>query len=687
MWVFDRDSLRFLAVNEAAVRQYGYSEREFLRMTIAHIRPEEDIPALMRHVASRESGLQLAESWRHRKKDGTVIDVEITSHDLDFQGIDAMLVSSIDVTERKRAQELAKQAEENYRGIFDNAIIGIFQATPQGRPISVNRAMARIHGYESPHELLAEITDVAAQLFVDPKRMTDLHTAAREDGVIRGAEVEVFRKDHSRRWIAMNLRTVQDAAGNISHLEGTVEDITERKAAEAQARFLAYYDALTGLPNRNLFKDRLENALATARQRDERVAVLFLDIDHFKVVNDSLGQSIGDRMLKEVARRIKHSLREDETVARAGSDEFLILLRAVHDAAEVSGRASRICNAIQETWTIDSRSFNMTSSVGTSIFPDDNINPEALIKYADQAMHRAKEDGRNNFRFFTEDLNAEAMERLSMEGDLREAIERNEFFVAYQPLIRVLTGEIVGVEALLRWPHPRLGLVPPDRFIPVAENSGLILPIGEWVLRAACAEVIKWRAAGLAVVPVAVNVSAVQFRHNGFCALIREVLAGTGLDPESLELELTESLLLSNADVTLPVLEELREIGVRLSIDDFGTGYSSLSYLKKLHANKLKIDRSFVQGLADNSSDAAIATAIISMAKSLNVTVVAEGVETQEQLTFLRDHQCDEVQGFYFCQPVSSSEIVRKLRRNSSRAEESNGNGLLAILHSFQSGK
>ncbi len=680
MWVFDRSNLRFLAVNKAAIRKYGYSEGEFLGMTIADIRPEEDIPEVLRHVAKHESGLQEPENWKHRRKDGTIIEVEIVGHDLEVYGADAMLVAAHDVTERNRAQQIARQAEENYRGIFDNAIVGIFQATLDGRPLCVNHAMAEIHGYASPEELLAEVSNASAQLIADPVRMMDLHHQALQRSV-RGAEVEILRKDRSRGWIALNLRAVRDGDGNLTHLEGTAEDITERKAAEAQARYLAYYDVLTGLLNRTLMKDRLENALAGARGRNEKVAVLFLDLDRFKVINDSLGQAAGDQILKEVARRLRNCVRAQDSVARAGGDKYLVLLDGVTTVAEAAASAARIADEIAAKIVVMGHSLNTTSSIGISIFPDDSDDPETLIKYAEQAMYCVKELGRDSFRFFTEDLNRGAMERLRLESDLRLALERREFFLVYQPQVRLDGRNIVGIEALIRWRHPRLGLVPPGNFISIAENCGLILPVGEWVLKTACRQMRLWQSNGLKAVPVAVNVSAMQFRSSGFCGLIRDTLAATGLDPEFLELEVTESLLLANADIVLPVLRELKQIGVKLSIDDFGTGYSSLSYLKQFPFDKLKIDGCFIRDIASGNSDAAITAAIISMAKSLKLAVIAEGVETEEQMLFLHDHGCEEFQGFLFSEPVVAGIIASMLSRGPSNAGQepaSDRTGLLA---------
>jgi diguanylate cyclase (GGDEF)-like protein len=428
---------------------------------------------------------------------------------------------------------------------------------------------------------------------------------------------------------------------------------------------LAFYDALTGLPNRTLLEDRLTKALAGARRHKHKVALLFLDLDRFKDINDSLGHSVGDLLLQEVAKRLKTWGREQDTVARLSGDEFLITLTHIKDVPDAAVAAERLMDAMTAGFVVQGHSLNVSCSIGISIFPEHGADCKTLMKNADAAMYGAKDSGRNNFRFFAEDMNAQAVERLALENSLRLALDNEELFLVYQPQLDIVSGRIIGLEALLRWQHPKLGLVPPDRFIRIAENSGLIVPIGEWVLRTACRQARKWQDEGLPAASVAVNVSAVQFRQAGFCEFIRRVLHEAGLAPQYLELELTEGLLLANADVTLSVLKELKSMGVTLAIDDFGTGYSSFNYLRQFRVSKLKIDRSFIRDIAVNPDDAAITTAIISMAKSLNLKVIAEGVEDEAQMTFLRAHQCDEIQGYYFSKPLTVDKVADKLRGNN----------------------
>jgi diguanylate cyclase (GGDEF)-like protein/PAS domain S-box-containing protein len=661
MWVFDRKTFRFLSVNQAAIHQYGYTEQEFLAATIADIRPAEEIPALLADVEKREFGLHQPGVWKHRKKSGSLFDVEIVGHCIEYRGVQAMLVAANDVTERKRAEAVALQAEQKYRTLFENAVVGIFRATVHGRPLSINRAMARMHGFESPEELLESISD-AGQLFVDPGRIAELHRLVANGETVRNAEAEIYCKDHSRRWILINLQEERDGAGNVLFVNGTTEDITARKLAEERIQFLAYFDALTGLPNRALMHDRLAQALATARRRNEKVAVMFLDLDRFKLINDSLGHTVGDLLLREVGERIKGCTREEDTVSRVGGDEFVVLLTGAEEASAI---ASRVARALTGTFEVKGQSLSTSCSIGISMFPDDGDDGETLIKYADQAMYCAKESGRNACRFFDSDMNRRITERAMLEKDLRWALERQEFFLVYQPQVAIESGELAGFEALIRWRHPQLGLVPPDKFIGLAENTGLILPIGEWVLNAACSQAQRWFKDGLLKVPVAVNVSAVQFRQAEFSELIKRVLSNCGLSPQYLELELTESLLLTNQDVMLSVLHQLKHMGLNLAIDDFGTGYSSLSYLRQFDVNKLKIDRSFVREITTNPDDAAITKAIINLAKSLHLTVIAEGVEDKSQFEFLRAHKCDEIQGYYISKPVTATELAARFLSKS----------------------
>ena len=588
----------------------------------------------------------------HKRADDALCDPE-GQYRLGFE-------SNHDVTEGKQSEEILQDSQSKYRVLFEDSADARWLLDDKGF-LDCNSAALKMFGFSTK-------ADFKHPADISPPNQADgtpSHAAAEQKiaaALLNGKAT--FEWLHQRKNGEVFPAEVSLAAlklGGRPMLMATVRDITERKVAEEKIQFLAYFDALTELPNRILLKDRLLKALAGARRRNEKVALLFVNLDRFKLINDSLGRTLADSLLIHVAERLKGCTREQDTLARVGSDEFVIVLTGVKSPAEAAVAAGRIVNAIAGKFVVQGQSVSTSCSLGISMFPEHGEDSETLIKHADQAMYCAKENGRNKFRFFTEELNIQAVERLERENDLRLALENDEFFLVYQPQMDIASGEITGLEALIRWQHPKLGLVPPDKFIGVAENSGLILPIGEWVLRTACSQARKWQEDGFPAVPIAVNVSAVQFRQEGFCALIRKVLVDTHLAPQYLELELTESLLLSNEDVVFSVLRELRMMGLTLAIDDFGTGYSSFSYLRRFRVNKLKIDRSFIQDIATDPDDAAIATAIINMAKSLRLNVIAEGVENEAQLSFLRKHECDEIQGYYFCKPIMAAEVGKKL--------------------------
>ena len=542
-------------------------------------------------------------TWRgelvNRRKNGSLTTEEMTITPVESESgtLTHFVAIKQDITERRQAEEALRQAEEKYRTIFEDAVVGIFQAIPDGRLLNINHAFASMHGYDSAEQLLADAPNGLRHMFVDSEQIDKWAITLEERGIIRSDEIEVVDRKGAHKWLLVNIRVVRNDDGDVILHEGTVEDVTVRKLAQKQVDFLAYYDALTGLPNRTLLKDRLNKALASSRRRGDGAAVLFLDLDRFKVINDSLGHSFGDLLLQKVANRLKRELREQDTVSRVGGDEFLIVLTNVANVAEVEKTAARIVRSVTGEYSIQDRLLSVSCSLGISLFPEHGENGETLIKNADAAMYCAKEQGSNASCFFTEEMNARVVERLTLENSLRSAIDRSEMFIVYQPQVDIASSGVTGLEALLRWQHPELGLIKPETFVRIAENSGLISAIGEWVLRTVCSQIREWLNEGLIVVPIAVNVSAVQFRQQGFRELIKRVLHETRLDPRYLELELTESLLLSNADVMFKVLQELKDMGLKLVIDDFGTGYSSLSYLRHFPVTKLKIDRSFGMSL------------------------------------------------------------------------------------------
>jgi diguanylate cyclase (GGDEF)-like protein len=464
------------------------------------------------------------------------------------------------------------------------------------------------------------------------------------------------------KWLSITV--VLDEKGDISNYIALFSDITERKASYERIQYLAHFDALTNLPNRALLNDQLDMAIAMATRSQRQLAIVFLDLDRFKIVNDSLGHHTGDLLLQIVAERLKSCVRETDIVARLGGDEFVILLNCIQEPNEAAFVAQKVVEAIAIPFTLNGNNVNIGTSIGIAIYPDNGLDHSTLIKNADAAMYHAKENGRNNFQFFSSLMNDKAFERLTLENDLRQALKREEFFLLYQPQIDVLTGRIVGAEALIRWQHPEKGLVPPNDFISLAEKCGLIVPIGEWVLKTACAQNISWQKEGLAPVLTAVNISAQQFHQKNFNELIRQILGDTGLDPHLLELEITESAVMANAESMLETLRSLKEIGLHLSIDDFGTGYSSLSYLKHFPINKLKIDRSFVTDITHDSSNKAIIETIINMGHNLRLKVITEGVETAEQFAILKELRCDEIQGYYFSRAISPRDFVTFAKNN-----------------------
>jgi diguanylate cyclase (GGDEF)-like protein/PAS domain S-box-containing protein len=569
----------------------------------------------------------------------------------------------LDITARKLADLAARESERRYRGLFEHAIEGIFRTTAEGRYLAANPALARIYGFESSEELIGSLRDIRRQLYVDPLRREQFMQLIRARGSISGFESQVFRHDGATIWISENARAVSDAEGNLLYYEGTVEDVTDRKLYEARLERQANYDALTGLANRTLFHDRLEQAILTAGRGSGAPAVIFIDLDRFKFINDSLGHQIGDELLRTVALRLRECVRDCDTVARLGGDEFVVLVNGHGGPQSVKILVDRLIASIAEPWAIEHGRLNVTCSVGVALHPADGENATLLLKHADSAMYRAKELGRNGCQFFTPELNERLTEKLALQQGLAQALEQQQFEVHYQPRVDLRTGRIVGAEALLRWNLPGRGLLSPDRFIPIAEETGLIVPIGRWVLEQACSQNLAWQRQGLPMVTISVNVSAVQFQHEDFIRTVAATLYETRLAAQWLELELTESMIMHDAEQPLDTLQALKKLGLALAIDDFGTGYSSLSYLKRFAVDRLKVDRSFITDLREGTDDAAIVRTIITLGHSLGLRVVAEGVETCEQADFLRDNGCDEVQGFCYSRPVKAADFEALLRK------------------------
>lgn len=474
------------------------------------------------------------------------------------------------------------------------------------------------------------------------------------------------KKDGSLYWCIESISPIRGHDGRITHFVAVAEDVSERSYATSTIKHLAYYDTLTHLPNRTLFRDRLLHALSVARHENSAVALLLLDIDRFKTINDTLGHDIGNQLLQSISSRMMEGIRHENTLARLGDDEFGIILTGIENQEMAASQAEMVFEILRQPFDVEGREIFLTASIGGSLFPDDGNDPDSLVKNAGVALQRAKDEGRNNLRFFTHGMNALMVEHLRLATSLHHALEREEFRLLYQPQVDIASGRICGVEALIRWELPGDGLISPAQFIPLAEENGLIVPIGEWALRTACMQAKAWSDAGLPPLRVAVNLSARQFRQTQLASTLIHLLESTGLQPEQLELEITESLIMQHTQDNIITLEALHRTGVSISVDDFGTGYSSLSYLKRFPIQMLKIDQSFVRDITHDPEDTAIVSAIITLAHSLNLKVIAEGVETSEQLAMLQQLGCDSYQGYLFSRPITPESLETLLKENSA---------------------
>ena len=553
------------------------------------------------------------------------------------------------------------RAEEKLSGVLDSIDNVVWSISLQGKELLyLNPAAERIYG-RPVCDFFADSSLWSRLVHPDDRDrvMGCFGALAINDAVT--IEYRIVRPDGSERWLEDRARVSSGLDGTPLRIDGVASDISERRSHAERIAYQANHDALTGLPNRNLLSDRVSQALAQARRTDQHVAVLFMDLDGFKFVNDSYGHAFGDALLCTIAARLEVVVRESDTTARLGGDEFVILLPGMARSEDAAQVASKVLDAFKVPFSQDGRDLHLTASIGISVFPQDGDSCDLLLQHADVAMYRAKANGRNGFESYSIEMGAQAQERMELERALRGALERDELALHYQPQVNRKDGRIVGVEALLRWHHPTLGMVSPARFIPVAEETGLIIPIGEWVLRTACAQANSWHARGHTGLCVAVNMSAKQFQQQDVPALVRDVLGCTRLPAQCLELELTESALMHDTDATVETMRQIKKLGVRLSLDDFGTGYSSLSYLKRFPIDVLKIDQSFTFEVTSDEGAASITRAIIAMARSLNMTTVAEGVETKEQLEFLGALGCDVMQGFHISRPLPVSQITALL--------------------------
>jgi diguanylate cyclase (GGDEF)-like protein/PAS domain S-box-containing protein len=649
---------KFLRLNRQFETLFGYAPGELHDQPTDLIHPSREAFADFRREARNvmRGGVTYRSERLMRRKDGTPLWCRIVGKAIDPSDLpNGTLWMVEDITNRREAEENLRLAAK----VFDSSVEGILITDAASRIITVNHAFTLITGYNAE-----EAVGMTPALFNSGKHGEDFYrsmwASLREAGQWRG-EIWNRRKSGETYLEWLTISAVRNEHGETTNYVAVFSDITSRKLAEERLNYLANHDALTGLPNRTLFMERLTLALAHAHRNAKMTAVMFFDLDRFKIVNDTLGHTAGDALLQEVARRVVSCLREDDTVARLGGDEFTIILEGLGDEQDVAPIAQKITDILAVPMNLSGQEVFITASIGISVYPNDGADAAALVKNADAAMYRAKDLGKNNYQFFKAEMNTRAFERLTLENSLRRALERNEFELHYQPQIDLDSGRVVGAEALIRWEHPDLGMVPPDRFIPIAEETGMILPIGEWVLRAACTQNKAWQDAGFPALHVAVNLSGRQFRQKNLVGMIQQMLDETGLKAEHLELEITESVIMEQATESIDTINAMRDLGLHLSIDDFGTGYSSLSYLKRFPIDTLKIDRSFVRDITTDQDDAAIVKAVIALAHSLKLMVIAEGVETAEQLKFLREQGCDEMQGYFFSRPLTAQAFGERM--------------------------
>ncbi|MEH6627952.1 MAG: EAL domain-containing protein [Motiliproteus sp.] len=620
---------------------------------------EHDFEALT--VRARQ-GLIDEDEWVYVRQDGSHLPVLISNTRIVNQDskTTGFLSVGFDITQRKHAEDRLDLAQK----VIQSTSEGIVITEPSGTVVDVNPAFLEMMGY-CREEVIGKNPRMWQSGRHDKAFYRDMWKLLLLDGFWEG-EIWDRRKDGGvfPKWLSVN--AIKDSDGNILNFVSISTDISEQKAAEKKLENLAFYDPLTQLPNRTLFKDRLEHELLAAKRFDRQLGLMFLDLDRFKKVNDTLGHDVGDQLIEQVARKLEHCLRESDTVCRLGGDEFTVILTEVHTPEALGHIAQNIISALNHPFMLKNQEVFISTSIGIAVYPDDGNDFSTLTRNADIAMYQSKEAGRDTYRFFTADMNLRNQARVAIENDLRKALDNDEFEVHYQPIVELKGLQPLGIEALVRWRHPKNGLVMPQQFISIAEETGLIIPLGEWVMKTACRETKALQRQGWSDLKVSVNLSGRQFQEPGLVTTITDILTESGLSADSLELEITESMIMLDVDDAVATMKRFNDHGLKISIDDFGTGYSSLSHLKKFPLHTLKIDRSFICDLSEDSDDAAIVDTIISMAKTLNLRVTAEGVETAEQLAFLQQRACDFVQGYYFAKPLPLEELVNYLSNDNN---------------------
>jgi len=661
---------KFVYVSELYQKITGYSNKELIgKNSLINIYPDDK--EKVRNQAIKCLKKESFEPYEYRfiKNNNQLRYILETVTSITYKGERATLGSFMDITERKRMEEALIQSEGKYRSILENIQEAYFEVDLSGNFTFFNDSLCRVTGC-----LKEELIGANYRQFSDEensKKVFQVFNKVYKTGYpTERFDWLIIRKDSTKRYIEASVSLKKDSSDKPAGFKGVIRDITERKLIEQELNHMATHDALTGLPNRLMFSQLLNHAILSAQRNKKQLAVLFVDLDRFKIINDSLGHEAGDQMLKEIAKRFRQLLRAVDVVGRLGGDEFIILIEEVNELNQVATLAHKILTTVLSPMIIMGEECRVTASIGISIYPRDGQDEPSMMKNADIAMYFAKEEGKNNYQFYSKNIQSMANERLSIETNLRRALERKELFLNYQAKLNFRTGQITGVEALLRWNNPYLGSVTPTQLIPVAEETGMIVPIGRWVLKTACAQNVAWQNQGLPPICMAVNLSLRQLTDDKLLDDIKDALKETGMAPNLLELEITESMVMHNPERLIPVLNNIKDIGVRLAIDDFGTGYSSLAQIKNFPVNTLKVDRSFIRNLPFDSENKAITEAVIIMGKNLSLTVVAEGVETKEEENFLREQVCDEMQGFYFSKPIAPDKFADLLRKNSKSSRK-----------------
>ena len=647
----------FIGVKESELK--GTTDKDYANEELVEFIRAGDLKAI-------ETGQKVVEEqWMTFAHDNRKVLLEVTKtpvYDSEKKLIGVLGVAH-DITKRSESEAKLRQSAT----VFESTLEGVYITDKDRNILDVNQSFIDITGY-SREEVIGSNPKVLSSGKHDRAFFESMWQSINKTGQWRG-EIWNKRKDQTTfpQWLAIN--TVKDSEDNVVNYVAVFTDITEIKQSQSKLDYLAHHDALTSLPNRYYFNQRLEQALNHAKRAESKLAILFIDLDRFKNINDSFGHTAGDHLLVHLSNSLKEKVRLEDTVARISGDEFIILFEDIECTDTLVNAVEKIMSVFDTSFPIEGHNVRITASIGISLFPMDGDNSADLIRNADAAMYRAKDEGRNTYQFYTRDLTTKAFERVIMETELREALTNNEFYLLYQPQFNLLSKQLIGLEVLIRWRHPRFQFLPPDEFIPLAEDSGLINPIGQWVLLEACQQAKQWLDKGFNFGRIAVNISGVQVNKGELFNIVSDTLTKTGLPASSLELEITESFIMKQAETAINQLNKLRELGVMLSIDDFGTGYSSLSYLKRLPVHKLKIDRSFVSDIPDDSDDKAIVDAIIAMGNSLGLVVIAEGVETIEQEEYVFSSGCNEVQGYFYSKPIHPEEIQKRYLEKTAEVQ------------------